>query len=84
MYTSRKYKTILDDMLRSIEQRDGLMPQSVASLHKEAVEEGMCREGILQILASERFSRRVRFLWLYPELIVPYLCRIKPIRRPAT
>jgi hypothetical protein len=73
----RKFEQILDSTLRAIEKRDGRSPQLIADACREAVEEGKYREAICQILADERFACRLKFLLLYPELIVPYFTRIK-------
>ena len=73
---SQKYELVLDRMLRSIEKRDGRSPQLLADKYGAAIEEGKYREAICQILADEPFGNRIKFLLLYPELILPYLIRI--------
>ena len=75
----RKYELLLDQMLRVIESRDGRSPQSVADACTEEMNESLYREAICQILVTETRGRRMRILSLYPELMVPFLLRI---RRP--
>jgi hypothetical protein len=75
--TNQRFQKILDSTLRAIERRDGRSPQLIADTYGDAVREGMHREAICQILANESFSRRFKFLLLYPEIIVPYIVRIK-------
>ena len=77
----RKYADVLDTLLRAIEKRDGRKPTELAEKYKAATQEGMQREGIVQILSDEPFSFRWRMLFLYPELIIPYLCRVKLKKR---
>jgi len=74
---NQKYALVLDRMLRSIEKRDSRSPQLLADTDEAAVEEGKYREAICQILAEESFSHRLKLLMLYPELIPPYLFRIR-------
>lgn len=78
-YQMKKYADILDLLLRSIEKRDGRKPTEVADKYKSPTNEGMCREGVCQILADEPRSVRYPMLLRFPYLIVPYLFRI---RRP--
>ncbi len=73
----RKYSDILAGLLRAIEIRDGRTPETVGQLYRPQVEEGMCRESIVQILADEPIEVRDKILSDYPELITPYACRIK-------
>ncbi len=75
----KKYADILDRLLRSIEKRDGRKPTAVADEYKSPTNEGMCREGICQILADEKWSVRYLMLFRFPYLIIPYLFRV---RRP--
>jgi hypothetical protein len=75
--TNRRFQRRLDSTLQAIEGRDGRSQQLIADSNGDAAQEGMYREAICQILANERFSRRFRFLLLYPEIIVPYFVRIK-------
>ena len=74
---SRKYELILDRMLRTIERRDGRSPQSLADAYGEKADEGKYREAICQILTGETLGRRFRLIVLYPELLFPYLLRIR-------
>jgi hypothetical protein len=74
---NRIYELILDRMLRSIERRDGRSPQSVADVCGDKAEEGKYREAICQILTCETLGRRFRLFVLYPELLPPYLLRIR-------
>ena len=73
----RTYAGILDQLLRSIEKRDGTSPKATAEMHVVATQEGMAREGIVQVLSNEPWKVRVKMLVLYPELVVPYLFRIR-------
>lgn len=77
----KTYENILDSLLRSIEKRDGREPASVANGHKFATGEGMCREGICQILATEPRWIRWKTLFRYPQLILPYLIRIRRTKK---
>ena len=73
----KNYADILDRLLRSIEKRDGRNPQAIADKYKPPVNEGMCREGICQILADEKWSVRCLMLLRFPYLIIPYLFRVR-------
>ena len=75
----KKYADILDRLLRSIEKRDGRKPDKVADEYKSPTNEGMCREGICQILADEPWNVRYIMLIRFPYLIIPYMFRV---RRP--
>ena len=77
----KTYADILDSLLRSIEERDGQEPASIADKHKFTIGEGMCREGICQILAAEPRWIRWKTLFHYPRLILPYLIRIRRTRK---
>ena len=77
----KKYADILDQLLRSIEKRDGRNPSVVADQYKVATENGMCREGICQILSDEPLGVRLKMFCLYPELIISYLCRIRRTKK---
>lgn len=73
-----KYDQILAKLMESIKARDG--EGRLIELREELMErnrEGMFREMIVQILSKEGWRARVKLLCLYPELIVPYLWRIK-------
>lgn len=72
-----KYSSILDELLRSIEKRRGEKPTELANRYKSATEEGMCREGICQILVGETWKVRWKIFCLYPELVIPYFNRIR-------
>ena len=72
------YREILNALVKSIKNRDG--PEQIDNIEKETRKlalQAMYREGILQILAREKFWNRLKFLGLYPELILPYLSKIK-------
>lgn len=73
----KTYADILDHLLHSIEKRDGRKTTEVADQYKSPTNEGMCREGICQILADEKRSVRYTMLFRFPNLIVPYLFRIR-------
>lgn len=77
----KTYEDILDSLLRSIEKRDGRVPALVADKHKFATGEGMCREGICQVLAAEPWRIRWKTLFRYPQLILPYLIRIRRTKK---
>jgi hypothetical protein len=71
------YDSILNELLRSIKERDGKKFKGLAATHKPLTEEGMLREGICQILAGETFWFRWSILIHHPKLILPYLIRIR-------
>lgn len=76
----QKYDLILQDLLDAIERRDGEV--HVLELREKLrarVKEGMEREAAVQVIAEEPFFNRVKFLCLYPELVIPYIWRV---RRP--
>lgn len=77
----KKYADILDRLLRSIEKRDSRKPTVVADQYKSPTNEGMCREGICQILADERWSVRYLMLLRFPYLIIPYLFRVRRTKK---
>ena len=73
-----KYDQILGGLMESIKARDG--EARLIELREELKErnrEGAFRETVVQIIAKEGWRARVKFFCLYPELIVPYLWRIK-------
>ena len=81
IFGMKTYEDILDSLLRSIEKRDGREPTLVAANHKFATQEGMCREGICQVLAAEPRWIRWKTLLRYPQLILPYLIRIRRTKK---
>ena len=64
-------------MITTIEKRDNLTRKEVIARYEDAAQVGMHREAILHILADETFRRRAAFFCLYPELIIPYLFRVR-------
>mgnify|MGYP000908422710 CR=1 FL=1 len=73
-----KHREILDALLTGVSNRDG--QERIEELRLECkpyVNAGVHRELILQIIRREKPHRRWLFLVLYPELIIPYLCRIR-------
>ena len=44
---------------------------------KDLAMEGMKREMVCQIISRERLVNRIRLLALYPDMIWPYLMRIR-------
>lgn len=73
-----KYDQILAKLMDSIKARDG--EGRLIELREELRErnrEGTFREMIVQIISKEGWCARVKLLCFYPELIVPYLWRIK-------
>jgi len=72
------YDEILEAIISSTERRDG--GERVAKLREEIRDfamEGMKREMVCQILARETLTNRIRFMILYPEIILPYLIRMR-------
>ena len=77
----QKYDLILEDLLNSIGKRDG--DDRVLELKgklKDKAAEGMNRELVVGILAEDQILHRILFLCLYPELIVPYMTRIRKLK----
>jgi len=69
---------MLSRLLDSLKERDGEERlEEIKRTFKGEAREALNRELILQIVSKERWWNRVKFLTLYPELIVPYLVRIK-------
>jgi len=73
-----KYDAVLQALIDAIKAREGDV--RLIELHamlKARIKEGTHREAIVQMIAEDSFLHRIRFLALYPELIVPYFNRIK-------
>ncbi|OHA26884.1 MAG: hypothetical protein A3D52_01700 [Candidatus Taylorbacteria bacterium RIFCSPHIGHO2_02_FULL_44_36] len=72
-----KYREIASALMESVERRYGVV--KVIELRQEcgaAAKEGLARETTCQIIARLPCWSRLKFLILYPELILPYLFRI--------
>jgi hypothetical protein len=73
-----KNKEILGLLLSTIENRDGVRRvQQIQVAIKKQTFAALDREAICQIVSLERPGRRFLFLLLCPQLIVPYLFRIR-------
>lgn len=74
----KNWGEVLNQVLLSVQKRDG--KKKVCELEKnlrEVVQASTKREILIQIIAQEKIVVRIKLLLLYPEIIVPYLVRIK-------
>ncbi len=73
-----KYLGIATDLTQSIKDKYGQEKvEELRKLCEVETNEGLARESICQILAHLPRWSRLKFLALYPELIVSYALRIK-------
>lgn len=65
----------------SVGRRENRSAEELAAKYKPVCEEGRFREAICQVLSDQPVTVRLRMLALYPELIVPYLWRLRRVRQ---